>query len=358
MRVSSVVLLICFGSVLVAQERTDIPARAHRLIAEKIAPQVPGLAAAVAVDGKLVWSEAIGFADLERKKPVTRSTRFRIGSISKSLTAAGLLRLVEHNKLLLDAPVQNYVRNFPIKPEGVVTTRLLAGHLAGIRHYRKGEPLLNRPFSNVEAGLALFSDDALVSPPGAQFGYSSFGWSLISVVMESAAKRDFLDLMQREVIEPLRLEQTRPDRAGREDSDRTHFYTRDPDGRFVSAPTVNSSYMWAGGGYLSTAEDLVMFASALLRPGYLSEESRRLLFTSQRTIRDELTGYGIGWYITQDGKGRAIWYHDGGHHGGTAVLLIRPDKSAVAAIVCNVSGADITGEAMRLADLFAPADTS
>ena len=109
-------------------------ARAREIVATKLAPAVPGLSVAVGVDGAIVWSEGFGYADLAAKKPVTRDTRFRIGSISKSIAAAGLMLLVERGQLDLDAPVQKYVPDFPVKKEGVITTRLLAGHLAGIRH--------------------------------------------------------------------------------------------------------------------------------------------------------------------------------------------------------------------------------
>lgn len=336
--------------VLVAQ----IAARAHDLLEKETAPHVPGFAVAVAVDGKLVWSDAFGYADLEAKRPAMATTRFRIGSISKSFTAAGLLRLVEQGKIDLDAPVQKYVPDFPVKPEGVITTRLLAGHLAGIRHYRNREQFLNRSFPNVRAGLKIFEDDPLVAPPGAKFSYSSYGWVLISAVMESAARRDFLDYMAMEVFAPLGLTHARPDRSGAVDLDRTEFYLADPSGKFVAAPTVDCSFMWAGGGFLSTAEDLVRFGSAMLEPGYLTEASRRMLFTEQKTSAGEPTGYGIGWFVRKDSQGRALYYHDGGSHGGTAVLFIRPETHTVAAILCNLSDADIAGQSMKIADLFAP----
>ncbi|HWA28145.1 MAG TPA: serine hydrolase domain-containing protein [Lacunisphaera sp.] len=356
MRTPAVLLLAGLLPAFVVTESSDAAARAHELLAKQVALQAPGFAAVVAVDGRIVWSEYSGFADLQARNPVTVTSRFRIGSISKSLTAACLMRLVERGVIDLDAPVQKYVPDFPVKAEGAITTRLLAGHLAGIRHHTKEEPFLNRPFPDVAAGLKLFANDPLVAPPGAKFHYSGNGWTLVSAVIESAANRDFLDCMQREVIAPLGLTHTRPDRAGAEDSERTAFYQPGANG-FVAAPTVDFSYLWAGGGYLSTAEDLVKFASALLRPGYLGEESRRLMFTSQKTATGETTGYGLGWFVTQDNQGRPIWYHDGGSHGGTAVLLIRPETHTVAAILCNLSGADLNGHAMKLADLFAPPAT-
>src|SRR2546426_10211451 len=94
---------------------------------------------------------------------------------------------------------------------------------------------------------------------------------------------------------------------------RTRFYERAADGAFVLAPTVDNSYKWAGGGFVSTAEDLVKFGSALLKPGFLRAETLELLFTSQPTDRGGPTGDGIGWVGGTAHPG-ARW----GVHGGRA----------------------------------------
>jgi CubicO group peptidase (beta-lactamase class C family) len=336
----------------------EIVVRARSFVEKGLATKVPGLSVAVAVDGKIVWSEAFGYADLEAKRPVTPATRFRIASVSKPVTAAGLMLLVERGQLDLDAPVQKYVPDFPVKPEGVITTRLLGGHLAGVRHYQGTETLLNRPFADVHAGLKIFADTPLIAPPGVKFNYSTYGWSLISAVMESAAQRAFLDYMDEEVFKPIGMTHTRPDRAGVVDADRTLFYVTGPDGKFAAAPPIDSSYKWAGGGFLSTAEDLVKFGSALLQPGLLKETSLTSLFTSQKTSEGKPTGYGIGWFVQRDKHGRPFYFHTGGQQGATSVLFMRPDERLVVAIVCNLSDAPIIGQGTAIADLFAPLATA
>jgi CubicO group peptidase (beta-lactamase class C family) len=333
----------------------DVAIRARELLREEIA-KVPGASIAVAVRGQLVWSESFGWADIDRRVPVRPVTRFRAGSVSKCFTAAGLMLLVERGRLDLDVPVQTYVREFPRKPEGVITARLLAGHLAGIRHYRGAEPGLNRLFPSVRDGLKLFDADPLVAAPGTQFHYSSYGWALLSAAMETAAKQDFLTYMDTAVFRPLHLTHTRPDRTEADDPDRAGFYKLDPNGKFAAAPVVDSSYMWAGGGFLSTAEDLAAFGSALLRPGFLRAESLTALFTSQKTSAGKATGYGIGWFI---GGGGRVFYHTGGHQGSTSLLLIRPETGAVVAMLCNLADASLIDQGLVIADLFAlPKDES
>jgi CubicO group peptidase (beta-lactamase class C family) len=113
----------------VDQRWTQAATKARAIACEKLSPNIPGFALAVAVDGKIVWSEAFGYADLEAKRPATTETQFRIGSVSKPLTADAVAQLYEAGKLDLDAPVQRYVPTFPEKG-APITTRLLGGHLA------------------------------------------------------------------------------------------------------------------------------------------------------------------------------------------------------------------------------------
>jgi CubicO group peptidase (beta-lactamase class C family) len=314
--------------------------RARAIVCDQLLPRIPGLQVAIGVNGTLVWSEGFGYADRERNIPVTNETQFRIGSVSKPLTAAGVALLYQQGKLDLDAPVQRYVPSFPGKGYPI-TTRQLAGHLSGMRNYRGDEPLLNRRFNRVLDGLALFERDSLLFPPGTRFGYSSPGWILISAVVEGASGQDFLGYMSRAVFAPLGMTHTAPDRTDSVIPHRTHFYDADSAAGFVTAPAVDNSYKWASGGFLSSAEDLVKFGSALLEPGFLNAPSLDLLFTSQKTTAGEATGYGVGWFVTTDGLGHRWVFHGGSSIGGTAVFGVDRDSRVVIAILSNLSDAPL-----------------
>src|SRR5713101_1629117 len=326
------------GSVPAAYAATV--ARERTLVCERLATRLPGVQIAVPVNGKLVWSEGFGYADAARKRPVTRETQFRIGSVSKPLTAAAVALLYQQGKLDLDAPVQRYVPSFPDKGYPI-TTRQLAGHLAGIRHYKDREFFLNHRFATVLDGLTIFQDDALLFPPGTRFSYSSYAWNLISAVVEGASGDDFLHYMSAHVFRPLGLAHTAPDRTDSLIPGRTQPYDRDSGGSYRIAPAVDNSYKWAGGGFVSTAEDLVKFGSALLEPGFLRAETLELLFTSQKTNRGEETGYGIGWFLRTDSLGHRWAFHGGGSVGGTAAFGLDRDSRVVVAILANLSNAPL-----------------
>ncbi len=328
------------------------------------AMSIPGLSISVSVDRRVVWSEGMGYADLELRSPATPLTRYRIGSISKIFTAAGAALLHQRGDLDLDAPVQTYVPSFPRKPEGEITTRLLAGHLAGIRHYVdiEAEYYRTRRYETVFEALEIFRDDPLVAVPGTEWSYSSYGFNLMSAVIAAASGRGFLQYMDEEVFEPLGMLHTGGDHSDSLVVNRARPYDRAPDGRIINARHIDNSHKWAGGGFLSTTEDLLHFAHAHLEPGLFSRETLDLVWTSQRTASGEEIGVGIGWRLMPPSRvgGRRAVGHAGGAIGGNALLIIYPDDGVTVAVAANIAdigypqgGALVFGDVIyEIADIF------
>ncbi|MDR3459078.1 MAG: serine hydrolase [Verrucomicrobiae bacterium] len=349
-----VIAIALLAATVHAAPLTNAIAAARAEVGQKLATNAPGFSIAVGREKKILWAEGFGFADVARHKPVTPQTQFRIGSVSKPLTAAGLMRLVELDKIDLDADIHKYVPDFPDKG-AVITTRELAGHLAGFRHYRGTEAYANTHYNSLRAGLKIFEDDPLLFKPGEKFSYSSYGFNLISVVMESAAREKYADWMRQAVFEPLQMTNTVPDPATPEPPGCTCFYELDASKtHFVIAPPVDNGFKLASGGYLSTPKDLVRFGFAMLHAGLLKQASLDTLFTSQKTAGGQSTGYGIGWSIRHDLQGHRVWSHNGGAIGGSAVLAIYPDSGVVIAMTANsMGGLDQAGNSIRLiADEF------
>lgn len=352
----SILLVVCLAIPVLAQPAAA-PAEAQgqhaaavsfvrTLIQAALAESgTPGMSVAVGVGGKLVWAEGFGYADLEQRVPVWDETRFRIGSVSKPVTGAAVGLLVEQGKLDLDAPVQRYVPSFPEKP-WPVTTRQAAGHTAGIRHYNGNEFLSSDHYPTVLEGLTIFQDDDLRFEPGTRFAYSSYGWNLVSAVVESAAGEPFLDYMQSHVFDALDMNDTDADHNSRIIPHRTRFYVKDDDGNVVNAPYVDNSYKWAGGGFLSTPSDLVRFAFGHFDDGFLKRETIAELWSPLETNDGESTDYGIGWFVTLEDGEVIRAGHGGGSIGGTTGFLTYPPQRAVVAITGNMSGAP-TGGALR-----------
>ena len=342
----SCALLLIAAPALCQSAPSDYSAatiRARTLIADGMrTSQIPALTVAVLANGKLVWSEAFGQATVDPPVAATPSTLFRVGSVSKAITATALMRLRESGRIHLDTSVRRYVPEWPAS-QPVISISQLASHLSGIRHYRGNEFLSARRFETVIASLTPFMNDSLLFAPGSRFLYSTYGYTLLSAAIERAAGVPFLAYVDSAVFRPLGLTHTVPDYADSVRREGATFYYRYPDGWRVT-PAVDQSNKWAGGGYLSTAEDMVRFGAALLRPGFLTAESLSLLFRTRTLPTMEPTGYGMGWFVGTDSAGHRVGYHGGSSVGGTAMLNMHPEDQVVVCILVNTSASRMVNQ--------------
>jgi serine beta-lactamase-like protein LACTB len=359
------VVIFCLISFSAAAQFSSSPDafkdKAHRRAIQKaerfidslrIRQDIPGISIAVGTHDKMLWAEGFGYADVENKLPVTIQSRFRLGSVSKSVTSLAVGKLVEDGKLNLDVPIQQYVPGFPLK-KFPITGRQLATHTAGIRHYRNDDPLncLKR-YKSVDEALVIFRDDSLLFQPGTAYNYSTYGYNLLSAAIEGASHTDFLSFLQITVFNPLHMAHTGPDYSDSIVVNRVRFYEHSKD-RLVNANQVDNSYKWAGGGLLSTPSDLVSMGRELLQPTHFKKETLALLFTPQFLQNGKNTQYGLGWRIGKDSKGRKILHHGGTIDGGRAFLILYPDDDLVIAITANMSGVNINLPEMEaLANFF------
>jgi serine beta-lactamase-like protein LACTB len=303
---------------------------------------VPGISIGLAVGDEFTHLEGFGFADLDSRRPVTPQTRFRIGSVSKTLTAAALGLLLEDGELDLEADVRRYVPEFPDKGSPI-TLRHLACHQSGIRHYRGDESLSDSPYKSVLEALKVFAGDPLIGKPGTAHSYSTYGYTLLSAAMERGAGQAFLALMTEKVLRPLQMTQTGPEVGGRPLPDQATGYVSGADGKAQVAPKTDLSNIWAGGGFVSTAGDLLKFAQAHFHGRFLQPKTLDLLWTHQTTDDGTETRTGIGWQVAQTPKGRRLLVSGGNSIGGTVVMFVLPEERIVLAFLTNMTSAPIRG---------------
>lgn len=318
--------------------------------------RIPALSAAVAVDGRVVWAEAMGLADVERRVPATRRTLFGIGSVTKALTTALAGRLVDQGRLDLDAPVERYLPDFPHAGRGI-TTRLVAAHLSGLDdRFAAANRLTTRHHTTAEA-LAEIYKEPLRSAPGSEHFYGTGTYTVIAAVIEKASGEPFAAAMRRHVLDPLGMASTVPNDPHAPAPGRATFYEGDARGRAAPVPAYDPSHKLAGAGYLSTAADVSLFGSALARPGFLKETTLEQLFTSMKTSAGVDTGVGLGWRIGQqaypgmgwtigpDTEKRRIVHQPGGGPGISCWLVIDRDARVAAVVLANLTSANVGGAA-------------
>jgi serine beta-lactamase-like protein LACTB, mitochondrial len=339
-----------------AVEKTRSLARAL-LVQENL----PGLSVAVAVDGKIVWAEGFGYANVERRAPVTPNTRFRTGSVSKTLTAAAVALLYDRGRIDLDAPVQTYVPAYSHK-QWTVTTRQLLGDIAGV-HRLRGE---NNNNDNVPRGhctslkqaLDIFAVEPLAFEPGTRYRYSTYGWILTSAVIEGAAAKPFATFMSDEVFGPLGMDRTVLEGTP-SDSDTVSFYGTKRsfgiDQGVTDAAEENYSCFFGAGGFFSTPSDLARLGSAMLKPGLLKPETIALFQTPLQLKSGASTGFALGWKVDTiqlAGKPARVLRHRARLFGGTTSLSIFPDLGLVVAAMSNENDDTVDPFALQIAEAF------
>lgn len=327
----------------------------------------PGVSIAVGASNEIVHARGYGSADVENNVQVTTETRFRTASIAKSLTAVLVLSLEERGIIDLDAPIQTYLPDFPEK-QWPITSRLLLGHLAGIRHYASNsESQSTQQFESVQEGLKVFADDPLRHQPGSKFLYSSFGYNLLGAVAEQAHERSFIEQLHRHVLEPAGMNHTVEDSHADIISSRTRGYSKitsdrkssdsneNPDARFSiqNAPMHNTSMKIPAGGLLSTPSDLVKFSIAVNTGKLLDLETCQKMWTPQTQLDGTKTSYGLGWNIGQH-AGRKMVSHSGGQAGTSTLLVLFPDSGTSVTIMCNLQNVALMATAKKIANLVLP----
>jgi len=304
-----------------------------------------GLAVAVAHDSKVIFTDYLGFADLEHEVPVSRDTRFAIASVTKAFTGVALLKLWERGAIDLHAPIQRYVPSFPVKPEGTITPRLLAAHLAGIRHWKdeRTPELYAKHFDDVSQILPLFQDDPLVAAPGTKYSYSSYGYDLLGAAIAAAGKRPYTEFVEETIVKPLKLEATGFDDVRRILPHRARRYsyydlsTYAEQTQLLRVPDWDYSHNLAAGNMISTAEDLARFGIAFTRPGFLSAGAWQLLYTRPRTEHAE-SPMSFGWFVSEKEKSPREIHTSGSNPGVQAALYVFPDHGLVVAVLSNTWG--------------------
>lgn len=320
------------------------------ITAEMSRQNIPGVSVAVVTDNQLRWANGYGLADLENFVPAKAATVYRLGSISKPITAVAAMQLVERGKLDLDAPIQKYCPAFPQKP-WPITARHLLGHLSGIRHYKGAEIESTRHYTNLVDGLHIFKDDPLLFEPGARYSYTTYGYTVLGCAIEGASGMGYVDYVRENILLRAAMDRMRPDDVFEIIPNRAQGYRRTQTGELRNSGLADTSYKIPGGGWCSTVVDLARLAIALQSDGLLKRETREQMWTRVKTRDGKPMDYGLGWAITER-EGIKLVGHGGGQQRVTTYLLILPEKRAVVALMTNLEGAPrLVALAQQLADI-------
>lgn len=332
---------------------------AERLFESWIKAQIayrglPGVAVGVVHDQELIWAKGYGFADVEKKIPVTPSTRFRMASHSKLFTATAIMQLRDAGKLRLDDPVEKYLPWFHPKPaeadDPPITIEELLTHSSGLPR-EAGSHWSTNEFPSAEEVKRYVAEHSAAYPPEVRWKYSNLALTIAGMVVEALSGESYADYITRHIFEPLGMNGSSVDRDV--EGLAVGYGRRMPDGSRQKAPFVDARAMAAATGITSTVEDMARFVSLQFRKGkpggsqILSTGALREMHRVRMLEHDWTRGNAIGFAVNRD-QGKVYVGHGGSYSGYKTHTLIQLDARVGVIVLTNGDDSVPSDIAMRL----------
>ena len=298
----------------------------------------PGGAVLLSRNGKVVYRKAFGLADRERDIPLTPQMAFRLGSITKQLTAAAIFLLVDEGKIELDDDITKYLPDYPTKGRRITIHNLLT-HSSGIRSYTDilVEPSTLTLDKSVREIIDDFKDEPLYFPPGEAIRYSNSNYVLLAAIIERISGMTYADFMAKRMFDPLGMESTAYEGHERNGVKRVEGYQRGRNKPFEKAPPISMTQTFGAGSLISTVDDLAKWGAAVDGRRFLSAESWKRMMKPFVLNNGQVTKACSGWFVERFAFERDVYGHGGGINGFTSMLYWVPEDRVFVVVLLNNS---------------------
>ncbi len=339
-------VVICLLSATAFADKVDDYIKAQ--MAER---HVPGAAVAVIQKGRVVKMKGYGMASVEFAATVTVDTVFEIGSVSKQMTAAAILLLVEDGKVKLDEKISAYLPNTPESWKDV-TVRNLLTHSSGIKSYTSLDGFELSRRMTVNQFIAKLAPHPLEFTPGERNIYSNSGFNLLALIVESRSGMKYIDFMRKRIFGPLEMTKTTDRdpqfivkyRANGYEWENDHLAGRD----------ASLTDLTGAGSIVSTIGDMVKWSKAvgsdtLLKKSSRSEWWKKFIFNNGKE-----SPYGFGWRISEI-RGHKLIGHTGQTAGFGSAHFRYPESETMVIALTNIGENGVGGAiAAGVAKLYIP----
>ncbi|MEO1044141.1 MAG: serine hydrolase domain-containing protein [Pseudomonadota bacterium] len=326
------------------------PASAREGVAQALPPEVAeeirtyvedrykgdgaGVSVLVARDGHVIFESARGCANCEFDIPNGSNIAYRIGSISKAITAIELLRFSEQGSLELHAPIGTYMPDLPEHMARVTAFQLMS-HTSGLADHVFDPdilPFIRSGMSNKEI-LDMHADTPVRFEPGSRYEYVNFNYTLLGMLIEALSGESYSDYMEQELFATRGLHNSANDDRRDLVRYRAQNY-HEEDGVLLHAENVDLSHVGAAGQLLMSPSDLVRWFQLLMDGELVSPETRSLAWTEVIPADGEGGGYGLGFNIAER-NGETYIYHTGLTPGSHAAVGIIPADKLIVVVASN-----------------------
>jgi CubicO group peptidase (beta-lactamase class C family) len=298
---------------------------------------------------KIIYRKSFGYADAENHKKNTKNSIFRIASVTKPLTAVGIMKLVDEGKLTLETPISTYFPTFIPDFSKNITIRHLLNHSSGMqanigRIDDEGNGLMpgENPITLNEL-FEEFKDSKLKFEPGTAYEYNNFGYTLLAYIIENVTKQSYADYMEQAVFKPANMKNTAVNTYKVLNQRAYPHIGLGMNEVKKLSNSIHSSWIIGAGNINSTTGDLYNFMKALengilLKPATVD---KLYSYTQSRGVND--SEYGLGWRI--ETKGGEKWVnHTGLLPGVTSIIGSLPQKNIKIIILSNATSTDLITE--------------
>lgn len=293
---------------------------------------VPGASLLVIRDGKAIVRRSYGLANLEAHEAATPATNYRLASVSKQFTAAGILLLSERGKLSLDDRVRRWLPELNAAHDAI-TIRQLLDHSGGLIDYEDLMPAdATGQISDAGVLKLLAAEPRSYFPPGTSYRYSNGGYVLLGLIIERASGQTLPDFLRRNIFQPLGMTHTLLyERGGPDVPHRAYGYSEE-NGRWTRTDQSPTSATRGDGGIYSSIDDMAKWDAALYDNRLLSDASRNAAFSAQNKVtgEEDVDSYGFGWRI----HGDQLW-HSGETMGFRNVIIRWPRRHLTVVMLTN-----------------------
>lgn len=307
----------------------------------------PGATVVISREGRVIYSGAFGLADLEMGVPLTEQHIFRLASVTKQYTAAGILSLVDAGKVSLDDPLRRFLPDFPV---GDATIHQLLNHTSGIVSFTnipgyRTDERMRRDVSTEEL-IAVFAGEAPEFPPGEDYRYNNSGYMLLGAIIEQVTGKSWNAYIEEELLRPAGVVRTGYYTDRQILPDRARGYIKgDPP---TNAPWISMTQPHAAGAFSATARDVDRWQRALHQGQIISEDMLEKMYQPDGAASEAGYGYGL---TLGNLRGRTMLRHGGGVEGFNTYALWLPDEKLSVVVLSNYAGSGPGEVAQRLAAL-------
>ena len=311
--------------------------------------RIPGLAIAVVRRGEGVGSRGFGAAELENRTPVTDATMFQSGSLGKQFTAAGVLSLVESEKIALDSSVRHYLPEVPASWQPI-TIRHLLSHRGGVPDYTSDRFDYRKDYTDAEL-IAMASALPLEFPAGTRWNYSNTGYVLLGIIVTRVTGRPYDEFLRERIFTPAGMPTIRVITEADVVPNRAHGYLPTASGWEHAAwvaPRLNTT---ADGSMLVSIRDLIAWNEVVSTRRLLRPESWTLMLSASRLPSGRDYPYALGWFLGEAG-GHPMQEHGGTWQGFVSQYTRFPDQDLAVMVLSNARAMAPATLAMQVAALY------